>query len=84
MRLFEAIIEANHRAAAGDTNAGLHQAEYAAALPIAVASYGFNNPMRIAPALSLGSSSAVGPRTFSTMLAASVSAAVPMRAPAAW
>lgn len=35
MRLFEAITEANHRAAAGDANAGLHPAEYAEALPIA-------------------------------------------------
>jgi carbonic anhydrase len=35
MRLFEAIIEANHRAAAGDTDAGLHPADYAESLPIA-------------------------------------------------
>jgi carbonic anhydrase len=35
MRLFEAIIEANHRAAAGDPSAGLRPAEYADALPIA-------------------------------------------------
>lgn len=35
MRLFEAIIEANHKAAAGDTNAGLHPADFADALPIA-------------------------------------------------
>ncbi|MFO1515124.1 MAG: carbonic anhydrase [Verrucomicrobiota bacterium] len=35
MRLFEAIIEANHRAASGDTNAGLHPADFADALPIA-------------------------------------------------
>jgi len=34
MRLFEAIIEANHRALAGDTNAGLHPAEFADELPI--------------------------------------------------
>jgi len=35
MRLFEAIIEANHKAVAGDTTAGLRPAEYADALPIA-------------------------------------------------
>ncbi|MBP9899866.1 MAG: carbonic anhydrase [Verrucomicrobiota bacterium] len=35
MHLFEAIIEANHRAAAGDPSAGLRPAEYADALPIA-------------------------------------------------
>jgi len=35
MQLFEAIIEANHRAAAGDTDAGLHPADYAKSLPIA-------------------------------------------------
>ena len=35
MRLFEAIIEANHRAVAGDTNAGLHPADFADSLPIA-------------------------------------------------
>ncbi len=35
MRLFEAIIEANHRAAAGDPDAGLHPADYADALPLA-------------------------------------------------
>jgi len=34
MRLFQAIIEANHRAVAGDTSAGLHPAEYAEALPV--------------------------------------------------
>jgi carbonic anhydrase len=34
MRLFEAIIEANHRAAAGDREAGLHPADFAAALPV--------------------------------------------------
>jgi carbonic anhydrase len=34
MKLFEAIIDANHRAAAGDNSAGLRPAEYAAALPI--------------------------------------------------
>jgi carbonic anhydrase len=35
VRLFEAIIEANHRAAAGDAGAGLHPADYADSLPIA-------------------------------------------------
>lgn len=34
MRLLEAIIEANHRAAAGDSNAGLRPAEFADSLPI--------------------------------------------------
>ena len=34
MRLFEAIIEANHRAVAGDQNAGLHPAEFADELPV--------------------------------------------------
>jgi len=34
MRLFEAIIEANHRAAAGES-AGLHPAEFADSLPVA-------------------------------------------------
>jgi carbonic anhydrase len=34
MRLFQAIIDANHRALAGDTQAGLHLAEYAEALPV--------------------------------------------------
>lgn len=34
MRLFEAIIEANHRAAAGDQTAGLHPAEFADSLPL--------------------------------------------------
>jgi len=34
MRLFEAIIDANHRALAGDTNAGLHPADFADELPI--------------------------------------------------
>jgi hypothetical protein len=29
MRLFEAIIDANHRAVAGDTSAGLHPADFA-------------------------------------------------------
>lgn len=35
MRLFEAIIDANHRAVAGDQNAGLRPAEFAESLPIA-------------------------------------------------
>src|SRR5580765_592720 len=35
MRLFEAIIEANHRAVAGDPDAGLHPAEFADSLPVA-------------------------------------------------
>ena len=34
MRLFEAIIDANHRAVAGDTEAGLHPADFADALPV--------------------------------------------------
>jgi carbonic anhydrase len=34
VRLFEAIIDANHRAVAGDANAGLHPAEFADALPV--------------------------------------------------
>jgi carbonic anhydrase len=34
MRLFEAIIQANHRALAGDQGAGLHPAEFADELPI--------------------------------------------------
>ncbi len=34
MRLFEAIIDANHRAVAGDVNAGLHPAEFAESLPV--------------------------------------------------
>jgi carbonic anhydrase len=34
MRLFQAIIDANHRALAGDPNAGLHPAEFADELPI--------------------------------------------------
>ncbi len=34
MRLFEAIIDANHRALAGDQNAGLHPAEFEAELPM--------------------------------------------------
>jgi carbonic anhydrase len=35
MRLFESIIDANHRAVAGDASAGLHPAEFADALPVA-------------------------------------------------
>jgi carbonic anhydrase len=34
MRLFEAILDANHRAVAGDTNAGLHPADFADSLPV--------------------------------------------------
>jgi len=34
MRLFEAIIEANHRAVAGDASAGLHPADFTDALPV--------------------------------------------------
>ncbi|MBI3878497.1 MAG: hypothetical protein HY301_00325 [Verrucomicrobia bacterium] len=34
MRLFEAIVAANHRAAAGDTGAGLRPDEFADALPV--------------------------------------------------
>jgi len=34
MRLFEAIIDLNHRAVAGDASAGLHPAEFAEALPV--------------------------------------------------
>ncbi len=34
MRLFEAIIEANHRAAEGDQNAGLHPDDFADELPV--------------------------------------------------
>jgi carbonic anhydrase len=34
MQLFEAIIDANHRAVAGDASAGLHPAEFAGALPV--------------------------------------------------
>jgi len=34
MRLFEAIIDANHRALAGDQRAGLHPAEFASELPV--------------------------------------------------
>lgn len=35
MRLFEAIIDANHRAVAGDASAGLHPSDFADALPVA-------------------------------------------------
>jgi carbonic anhydrase len=34
MHLFEAIIDANHRAVAGDTNAGLHPTDFADELPV--------------------------------------------------
>ena len=34
MRLFEAIIDANHRAIAGDASAGLHPADFADELPV--------------------------------------------------
>jgi carbonic anhydrase len=34
MRLFEAIIDANHRAVGGDTTAGLHPADYESELPV--------------------------------------------------
>jgi carbonic anhydrase len=34
MRLLEAIVDANHRALAGDTQAGLHPAEFEAELPL--------------------------------------------------
>jgi len=34
MHLFEAIIDANHRAVAGDASAGLHPAEFAESLPV--------------------------------------------------
>lgn len=34
MRLFETIVEANHRAVAGDTTAGLHPEEFPDALPL--------------------------------------------------
>ena len=36
MRLFEAIIDANHRAVAGDPEAGLHPADFADELPVIV------------------------------------------------
>ena len=34
MRLFEAILEANHRAVAGDNSAGLHPSDFADELPV--------------------------------------------------
>ena len=34
MRLFEAIVDANHRAIAGDSKAGLHPVEFEQELPI--------------------------------------------------
>ena len=34
MRLFEAIVDANHRAIAGDSSAGLHPADFAEELPV--------------------------------------------------
>ena len=34
MKLFEAIVDANHRALAGDKTAGLHPSEFAEALPV--------------------------------------------------
>lgn len=34
MRLFEAIVDANHRALAGDASAGLHPADFADELPV--------------------------------------------------
>ena len=34
MRLFEAILDANHRAIAGDSSAGLHVADFAGELPL--------------------------------------------------
>ena len=34
MRLFEAIVDANHQAVAGDANAGLHPADFADELPV--------------------------------------------------
>jgi carbonic anhydrase len=34
MRLFEAIVDANHRAVAGDTTAGLHPGDFAEELPV--------------------------------------------------
>jgi hypothetical protein len=36
MRLFEAILEANHRAVAGDATAGLHPAEFAESLALSL------------------------------------------------
>jgi carbonic anhydrase len=34
MRLLEAVVDANHRALAGDTNAGIHPADYQSELPL--------------------------------------------------
>src|SRR5271166_663099 len=34
MHLFDTILDANHRAVAGDASAGLHPAEFADALPV--------------------------------------------------
>ena len=34
MRLLEAVIDANHRAAAGDASAGLHPGDFEDALPL--------------------------------------------------
>jgi carbonic anhydrase len=34
MRLFEAILDANHRAVAGDASAGLHPADFADSMPV--------------------------------------------------
>src|SRR5208283_795565 len=34
MRLFESIVDANHRAIAGDASAGLHPADFEAELPV--------------------------------------------------
>ena len=34
MRLFDAILDANHRAVAGDSTAGVHVADFAAELPV--------------------------------------------------
>ncbi len=34
MRLFEAIVDANHRAVAGDANAGLRPADFESELPV--------------------------------------------------
>ena len=34
MRLFESIIDANHRAIAGDATAGLHPGDFAEELPV--------------------------------------------------
>jgi len=44
MHLFEAIIDANHRAVAGDNSAGLHPAEFADALPVIIGGVNELNP----------------------------------------